>query len=784
MTQVPQSFASMPSVDDFEEQRLLAELQASMFGAGDPVQLGRYAVGRRLGSGAMGVVYEAEDPRLRRRVALKVLHPDLRAVHASRGHQRLRREAQSLSRVSHPNVIDVYDVGESKGRVYLAMELVDGVSLETWLAQRRRTSAEILGVFMQAGQGVAAAHDAGVIHRDFKPSNASVDAEGRVRVLDFGLAKVQSAGPKTADTEAHSPLASHVTRDDALVGTPRYMAPELLLGQPATDRSDQYAFCVALFEALLGRVPFDEAEMVASKLAGNQTDISAAEGVSRRVSRALKRGLSPEPSRRFGSMQGLLGQLDPRPGAFRRWAGGLALLAGAAAVVTPWVDTESPRVSKAADVEALPAGRWDGALARARELVAENEIAAAEQRVRGVLREAQEGGDRLTSSRAAVQLGRLLHLQGRDEEALDVLESGHVDAVVGRAHDERAETAAQLALILLKSGRSASAQRWLRDCRSTIEGTDVRPETELSGLLAEVEQARQTGKREVGAELAAEAVGLARDLADPREEEVTYTHAATLFELKRFDEVAVMARELLARSDEAGKETAATAAALMLLAGVESTRARGGDKSAVDASIAHGRRGVKLYASLRGVKPLARVRAELNLSHVLGAAGEHAAAAETLRSAVLRVRSSPELMLQSGTLLADLEAALGYELVKLEAYREAEERLHRAVLIFHDLAGPNHPHLRSTLSMLARAQTRQEKHDLAAQSIEQALAIPGSTDVERATTLWGAAEVSAAGGHLEEAAQRFELSAQAFERVDDPEGADMVRARAGEVRDG
>lgn len=554
MTEPPQSFASMPSVDDLEQERLLAELQASMFGTQDPVKLGRYSIGRRLGSGAMGVVYEAEDPRLRRRVALKVLHPDLRAAHAARGHQRLRREAQSLSQVSHPNVIDVYDVGESKGRVYLAMELVDGVSLDTWLSQARRSPAEILAVFAQAGQGLVAAHDAGVIHRDFKPSNASIDRDGRVRVLDFGLAKLEAGGPSTAESGADRRPTGLVTRDDALVGTPRYMAPELLLGRGATERSDQYAFCVALFEALFGRVPFDEGDMLASKRAVDPVAVPSRDGVSRGLQRALRQGLSPDPARRFGSMQALLGQLDPGPAGGWRWAAAMVLVAGAAtAVAVSAAESRSGLGSVVARSVSEPSRAWDDALDRARALLAGDQDAAAESVVRDVLVGVRGGSDRVTSSRASILLGKILHHQGRNDEALDALEQGHLDAVVGRARDQRAEAAAQLASILLKSGRTAPAQRWLRDARNTIEGVGVRPETELSGLLAEVEHARQTGQREMGATLAAQAVGLARDIGDARQHEVAFIRAIMLFELQRFDEAAAIAHELLAKADSDGE---------------------------------------------------------------------------------------------------------------------------------------------------------------------------------------------------------------------------------------
>jgi serine/threonine protein kinase len=211
------------------------------------MRVARYEIQRELGRGGMGVVYLARDITLDRLIALKLLH----ARHDEAAQARLLREAQVMARLSHPNVVPVFELGDWRGELYLTMELVSGRTLAAWLKAAPRTSAEILSTFIEAGRGLAAAHAAGIVHRDFKPENVLVGHDGRVRVTDFGLSRPGSAVvlPPFA-----SPL---ITREGALAGTLAYMAPEQLDGKPADERSDQFSFCVALAEALLGARPFE-----------------------------------------------------------------------------------------------------------------------------------------------------------------------------------------------------------------------------------------------------------------------------------------------------------------------------------------------------------------------------------------------------------------------------------------------------------------------------------------------------------------------------------------------
>ncbi len=217
--------------------------------------VGRYEILELLGAGAMGRVYAAQDPALDRKVALKVLRPgsataDLEA--------RLLREAKAMARLSHPEVITIHDVGRHDQQLFIAMELDDGGTLRQWLAATTRPWREILAVYLRAGRGLARAHAAGIIHRDFKPDNVLIGEDGRVRVTDFGLAReVEAVGAESErPLEEASTMNVTLTRTGTLLGTPAYMAPEQLTGAPADARSDLYSFCVALHEALCGARPF------------------------------------------------------------------------------------------------------------------------------------------------------------------------------------------------------------------------------------------------------------------------------------------------------------------------------------------------------------------------------------------------------------------------------------------------------------------------------------------------------------------------------------------------
>jgi predicted Zn-dependent peptidase/predicted Ser/Thr protein kinase len=277
--------------------------------------IGRHRVLTRLGAGGMGVVYAAEDPDLDRKVAIKVLHA------TSEHSARLVREARALAKLRHPHVITIYEVGREAQEIFVVMELVDGVTLREWL-RTDRPLADKLAAMVAAGRGLAAAHAKGLVHRDFKPDNVMVGKDGRVQVLDFGLAKAASDDDDDGRGDLADGALDQLTLTGTMLGTPAYMAPEQFAAAATDARIDQFAFCVTLFEALNGHRPFDGATIGELKLAvisGRLAERSPNPDVPAVVQAALLRGLSVDPAARFPSMDALLASLEARPAPRRRW---------------------------------------------------------------------------------------------------------------------------------------------------------------------------------------------------------------------------------------------------------------------------------------------------------------------------------------------------------------------------------------------------------------------------------------------------------------------------------
>jgi hypothetical protein len=311
-------------------------------------KVGRFEVVRRIGSGGMGVVFAAYDPGLGRKVALKLLRsPKDSGLSVRDAQKRLLREAQAMAQISHPNVISVYDVGQYKSEVYIAMELVEGETLTRWLRRWRRPWTEILSKFLAAGSALAEAHTGGLAHRDFKPDNVLVGTDERVRVMDFGLALsllfdgAPAAGDALAgSSRANANMLGHaLTRTGATMGTPRYMAPEQFAGkQMDAARSDQFGFCVALYEALYGQHPFEgDTAMGLTREQCTPRPAPAGTEAPAWLHKALVRGLSFDAKHRFPRMQDLLQAITPPPPRPSRARLAVAAsLAGLALVYATW----------------------------------------------------------------------------------------------------------------------------------------------------------------------------------------------------------------------------------------------------------------------------------------------------------------------------------------------------------------------------------------------------------------------------------------------------------------
>jgi len=422
-----------------------------------------------LGRGGMGEVYRALDRRLARRVAIKI---GLRGADVARA----RREAVALAQLAHPNVVTIHEVGEHAGVPFVAMELCEGGTASTWLRARPRGWREIVALYVAAGRGLAAAHAAGLVHRDVKPDNILISGDGRPRIGDFGLARAAGLavdgrdaitvdlGPREVDPDAptlssedaaatprapatpRGPTPSpsdDVTAAGAIVGTPRYMAPEQAAGATLDARTDQFALCVALYEALAGVTPFPftpdarAAAIAAGRLAPPRTR------VPRRVLAIVARGLAARPDDRWPALPALLDALERA--ARRRWwlaaAPALAVAAGVAWWAWPTPAPPPGCSPVAAQVEAVwPQAKRQAALTRGPEgagLVAAVDRRVAEWRdLRGTTcRELRAGG-----ARAAAVLSTMICLDQRLAElgsalggAAAITDSDRTESVEGLA---------------------------------------------------------------------------------------------------------------------------------------------------------------------------------------------------------------------------------------------------------------------------------------------------------------------------------------------------------------
>ena len=390
-----------PSLDDaFADIRRVAGIDLAQMGAAihaklfsvplEPVRMGRYVIIDRLGQGGMGVVYRAYDPKLDRRVAIKLIRSGIGGA-SERARQRFDREARALARLAHPNIVPVHDVGEIDDQVFIVMGFVEGQTLRAWAREEPRSWRDIVEAYLDAARGLDAAHRVALVHRDFKPDNVLVSRDGRVQVLDFGLARslgapdpdaspegspegsaagqaealsdAELAAPPPADraratwpgTDSQAPATDGITATGAIIGTPAYMSPEQHAGAQVAAASDQFSFCVSLYEALYGQRPF------AGETAGDIRH-NVLQGAIRPAPRTaasptwlepiLRRGLQPDPSDRFPSMVELIAALSHDRGrARRRWATAamLAALIGLSAYIMIGIRSPGPAVCQGAE---------------------------------------------------------------------------------------------------------------------------------------------------------------------------------------------------------------------------------------------------------------------------------------------------------------------------------------------------------------------------------------------------------------------------------------------------
>jgi eukaryotic-like serine/threonine-protein kinase len=716
----------------------------------------------------MGVVFKAYDPELDRAVALKLLRTRVGASDAAQ--DRLLREAQALARLQHPNVIAVYDVGSFGRDVFIAMEFVEGQTLRQWL-NKSHSRREVLDAYLAAGEGLVAAHRAGLVHRDFKPDNVIVGKDGRVRVLDFGLAR--AAGSKHERGEAEpaadaalpslgvddeqtardrpsvggsvsdkpeaagsSSSASHssgslldtpLTRVGTVVGTPRFMAPEQHSGETADERADQFSFCVALYHSLYDRFPFggdDVEDALDDMLAEKFAEPPPGATVPRWLRQVLLRGLRARPADRYPSMAALLLALRADPSvAYRRWLRVAALVTAFVGVGLAWRVTIRQQLRVCAGADRKLVGVWDDARrAEVRQAFrfggkpyAEAALATVEQTL-----------DRYARDWVAMRVDACEATQVRKEQSLELLDLrmaclddrltqlSTLSELFSRADDG----------LVLRAAESAQSLPALGHCADAVALRAPIPPPRDVETRKRVEQIRQQLARAHALALAArydEALALAR-AAIKELEVVSYAPAQSAAQL-------LLGNLLTDRGDFAPGSTALQEAFIAGLAGHD-------DEAAARTAIqlvhtlgvsqvqhAEGHRWARIAEALIG---RVQQRDELGsllahkLSMLLQEEGKYDEALGRSRSALELAR---HLWGSEDLRVGEYYFELGNVYYQQGRYDEALDSYGRSAAIDRKALGPDHPHLAANKFSMANVYGDRGDHKRALAENEQALAI-------------------------------------------------------------
>jgi tetratricopeptide (TPR) repeat protein/predicted Ser/Thr protein kinase len=694
----------------------------------------RYVVLEELGTGGMGVVYAAYDPELHRKVALKLLRSS-RQSEANR----LLREAQAMAQLSHPNVITIYEVGTFEDQIFIAMEFVEGATMRDWLRERSRTWQEVLEMFVQGGRGLAAAHSVGLVHRDVKPGNMFVGVDGRVRMLDFGLAYAPVAGAATNAAEGSDPddikthsshdsgasdtLTGQLTETGKVMGTPAYMSPQQHVGRPTDPRSDQYSFCVALFEGLYGHRPFTGEtadELKRRKWTSRIQGPSADSSVPKWVHRVVMRGLALNPEKRWADMEALLEQLGRDGGKVRRrWALGVL---GVGAVAAGLFMARGEQATICAGGEERLAGVWDldrrGAVHEALAATGVPYAAATWTNIEARL-------DAYTS--AWVDEHRATcEVSARREQSSNMLdrrmacldrrldEVRALTSVLIQADAESIPKAVTAASELTPVERCADAAVLMAAAAPPTDATVAARVAAARGRLADAAALDEAGKYEVGLETVRPLVGEAEEIDyAPLKAEVAYRQGRLLDQAGEYEG----SREALSRAYftalGAGDDRLATsaAAALIVVTGAKLARAEEADTWGHHARAELERVGsdVELEASLShalAMSTATRGDYEEALEHALAALSklEQAYGPDDLRVA--------RMLNNAGTAYDDLGR-----------HEEALAHYQRALGIWEREFGTHHPNVGAALMNIGVVLEANDEPERAREHYERALEI-------------------------------------------------------------
>ena len=697
-------------------------------------RIGRFEMLDLIGRGAMGAVYRARDPELERVVAIKLRH--LQSRLDAEQEDRLRREAQALARLADPNVVGVFETGVADGKPFVAMEYVAGQTLERWMASPHGVPA-VLAMLAQAGRGLAAAHAVGLVHRDFKPSNVLVSKAGVAKVGDFGLVRLDGEATPRAQAALAVDPAMVLTMTGALLGTPAYMAPEQLEGHAATEASDQFSFCVTLYEALYGNRPFAGATIDQLRAAMNQPlALPAAPRLPPPIRAALLRGLAVDPAKRHPAMSVLVAVLERQPARVLPWVLAVtALLGGAAVIVGLQMRGATDPCS---GTEAELAGAWD---APTKEAIKTRLLAAKVPYAADAWRGVEKALDAYASTwtqarRAACEATRV---NGEQTEQVLALRDQCLD---GRASELRALTTALTTADQKMVSRSVTAATRLSpvapcaDIRALSERapasfTIVRQRLDqLQGAIAQSRTASSLGKVK-------DAIATLDGVIDAA---------------KREGYPAVLAEALI----EQGR--------LKFLVD--------GDAKAAEKTLL-----TALWAADRGRDDYLRARAWTLLLFLVGNAQARVDEADALFQHGL---ATVQRLVGAEGLEAQLLGNRGQMLTMEGKLAEAEPLLRKTLAVMERTQGPDHPEIAIALAALSELVMRKgdiaEGMALAVRAYEMDNRIYGPNHPSTAKSLFNVAHAMADEGKYDEAAERIQKTIAILEAALGPEHIDLANA--------
>lgn len=805
-------------------------------------QVGEYIVLDRLGAGGMGVVYAAYDGKLDRKVALKVLRANYDAETFEVARERMLGEGRALGKLSHPNVVAVHDVGCVDGEVYLAMELVDGQTVTQWRHVRNRRWSEVVAVFGAIADGLAAVHDAGLVHRDVKPDNVLVDRLGRARVTDFGLARPHGISTPSLElaeravvSDSQAATRTDLTQTGARLGTPAYMAPEQLRGESATALSDQFSYCVALWESLYGRRPFRGENWVSLVLSVNNGEIDEPpEGATGRevpqwLRRIVERGLAKDPDERWPSMRALRVALEAGdPQRHRRRTVMLLVAVGglAAAGAGAFVADRAAHERAIADCDAAGAAiesDWND--------TRRSDVVTAFAQV-----DAKAGADELTAA-----LDR--YAEGWAEQRREVCMAANVERTLSADLAQRSVTCLEGGRIGFGSTVDVFAEadevvvaRAMRSVEGISDPTRCRDEHRLLSLpplpddpqlRAAVQTVRddlwrthaleQTGRYDEGLAIAQTALQDARPTQDLPTLSNAHYRVAVFLEKKGQYEAAVeewsasFRAAALAGDDQRAAEAASALAFTeghqlahhdagirwAELAGVylerqgmthTLTEANRLDVLAVlyeskgryDDSVQTHLRSLELRRDVAGEGHTSLAYGQANLAGVLQAKGDLEGARERLEASL---KIFEDKLGASNPTTGHVLNMLGGVLAKLGEYDEAARRLAQVEGIWVDALGADHPDVGDVYNAQGDLARSQAKFDEALKLHVKALANHRAALSERHPTIAHTAnklaQVQAIVGRTEDAKRNFELAEDLLRDADDGDLDGVGRAHHG-----